>query len=114
MKIEKKLKKLLAESDNLLERHVIDDILEQDEPETYIKDVLHSGCVSGTVSHLIYYKDTKAFFDEFVSEIDELREDMENSLGEPLKIGYPCYNWLAWFGYEEMTRQVSDKLGLNN
>ena len=111
-KYRKELNTLLKESDNDLEKAVIEDILDSEEPEIYLKDLLQHGCASGMVSGLIYYHDTKAFYMKYIEEIDELREEMEDSLGEPLKIGYPSYNWLAWFGYEEMARKVAEKLNI--
>ena len=107
-----KLEKLLQESTSELEKEVITDALDNDSPKVYFKDLLEHGCVSGMVSHLISYYDTKAFYIKYMEEIDELREEMEDMTGEPLKIGYPAYNWLAWFGYEEMARKVAEKIGL--
>lgn len=112
MNIKEKLEAIRNDSENELEIYVIDDILEADEPEVYLKDLLSHGCQSGMVSSLIYYVDTKAFYIKYIDEIDELREEMEDSTGESLKIGSPSYNWLAWFGYEEMARKVAEKLGM--
>ena len=107
-----KLMALLKKSSNELEKYVLRDLLESDEPEGYLKDVLNFGCVSGMVNQLIYYDDTKKFFIKYIDEIDELRDDLEESLGQPLKIKSPLYNWLAWFGYEETLRKIAEKLGL--
>ena len=73
---------------------------------SYLEDVCNHGCVSGTCSGLIYYADTKAFYIKHMEEIDEIRGDMEESIGVPLKIGTPIYNWLAWFAYEETARTI--------
>lgn len=83
-----------------------------EEIKCYIKDVLNNGCVSGIASNLVYYTDTKEFFISHMEEIDELRQDMEYQIGEPLKIEYPLYNWLAWFAYEETTRKIADELNI--
>lgn len=110
--MKKELKKMLSESTNDLEKYVIDDLLEEDEPKTYLKDLLNHGCVSGMVSGLIYYEDTHKFYNEFADEIDELKEEIEESMGEPLKINGDVRNFLAWFGYEEMARKVAKKLNI--
>lgn len=110
--MKEKIEQLIKESENDLELYVLEDLKDQDDPEGYLKDLLSHGCQSGMVSGLIYYTDTKAFYIKYIDEIEELKEEMEDSLGEPLKIGTPMYNWLAWFGYEETARKIADKLGL--
>lgn len=107
----KKLKGLLKEATEL-EKEVIEDALNAEEAKSYLQDVLRHGCQSGMVSGLIYYHDTKLFYIKHIDEIDELRGELEDSIGEPLKIGFPSYNWLAWFGYAETARKIADKIGL--
>lgn len=53
------------------------------------------------VSCLVYYADTHAFFDRHYPEVEELRLETEESLGEPLRIKYDLKNSLAWFAFEE-------------
>lgn len=102
----------LAKDASDLESTVIADALNAGDAGNYLEDVLKHGCQSGSVPHLIYYRDTKQFFVDHCDEIDELRVELEESLGEPLKIGTPSYNWLAWFGYEETARKIAEKIGL--
>ena len=113
MRITKKqLKEMSKNTNSRLKKEVLRDMLNEDEPILYLKDLLNHGCQSGMVGKLIYYTDTKKFYLKHIDEIDELKNDLEESLGEPLKIGYPLYNWLALFGYEEMARKIADELGL--
>lgn len=102
---------------NDLKDHVIDYLLDYasnaDDIKSHMKDILHYGCVSGTVGHLIYYHDTYKFFDEYYEEIEELRQEYEEELGESLKIENDLKNTLAWFGFEETVRRVADELQLN-
>lgn len=111
MKYQKKLEAIAKENDGLRSL-VASDALEQENAESYLKDVLQSGCQSGIVSGLIYYKDTLAFYNEHVDEIEALREETEEAIGESLSIGYPSYNWMSWFGYEETARKVADEIGM--
>lgn len=115
-KLQKQLKAIIEEeTTETLKGDVARSILDagdDNEIKSYISDVLQHGCVSGTVSGLIYYTDTREFFVSHMDEIEDLKEEMEDSLGEPLNIGTPIYNWLAWFGYEETTRKIADELGL--
>lgn len=76
-------------------------------------DLASSGCQSGTISSLIYYVDTRRFFDNFYDEIEILREEFEDNTGEPLQINGDLKNWLAWFAFEETAFQLArDELEL--
>ena len=41
-------------------------------PQDKLQDLLSNGCESGMVNHLIYYKDTVAYFEDYESEIMEM------------------------------------------
>ena len=112
MKYQKKLETIRDNEPKTIRAEVAMDMLESEDGEMYLRDLLQHGCQSGMVSDLIYYHDTKAFFVEYMDEIEELKDEMEESIGEPLKIESPMYNWLAWFGYEETARKIADELGV--
>lgn len=112
--LEKKLKEIIKDTDNELEKYVAHNILDQDEPESYLSDVLRHGCQSGMVNALIYYTDTKQFYIKYMDEIDELYQNTCEETGETLAIGTPMYNWMAWFGYEQTAYNLSYKLGLQD
>lgn len=113
MNYKQKIEDIKKDSTNALEIAVCESIIGgNDEPEQYIKDVLQSGCQSGTVGELIYYHDTKAFYIKYLEEIEEIKNEIEDAQGEPLEIGTPMYNWLAWLGYEETTRKIAEQIGL--
>lgn len=107
-----KLVQMLTKSTSDLERAVLTDVLDEEEPTTYLTDLLTHGAQSGAVPALIYYADTRRFYAEHADEIDELRQEMEENTGEPLRIGYPTYNWLAWYGYEETARKIAEAIGI--
>ncbi len=96
-----------------LVRYVAEDILDEEEPISYLKDVLHSGCESGIVTTLIYYVDTHAFFDRFYNDIDNLRYEFEQRLGEPLEIKGDLKNYFAWLAYEATARDIANELELD-
>lgn len=84
-----------------------------DNPAQMFADLMQCGCQSGLIGSLIYYRDTHSFFDCYYDEIEELREEYEDSLGEPLRINGDLKNWLAWFAFEETAfRMANDELGL--
>jgi len=64
------------------------------------------------IGSLIHHHKTHSFFDRYYNEIEELREDYEDSFGEPLCINGDLKNWLAWFAFEEVAFQITDKLEL--
>lgn len=103
------IRKMLKETESGLEKEVLRDMLDADDAECYLKDVLSYGCKSGTVSGLIYYVDTKKFFIKYLDEIEELIEEYQDNIGEPLEMNFPMYNFLAWFAYEETARKIESK-----
>ena len=115
-KLQKKLEAIKADYNRTdLEKDIAQELLDRgsdEEIKSYVSDVMNHGCVSGTVSSLIYYADTKAFYVKHMDDIQELYEETTESLGEPLRIGTPMSNWFAWFGYEETTRKIADELNI--
>ena len=91
------------------------------------KDLCYDGCQSGMVGHLIYYKDTLAFYRKHRAEIDSMLADTMKELGEkspadvfgdkwdtddPLARDTHNQNLLAWFGFEETARKLADRAGI--
>lgn len=84
-----------------------------DDPAAFFRDLQGYGCASGLVSGLIYYADTHAFFEAHYDEIEDLRADVESSMGEPLRIRGDLKNFFAWFAFEETAyRMAVDDLEL--
>ena len=84
-----------------------------DDLTSFLQDLASYGCVSGMVSGLIYYAETESFFDRYYSEVEALRIEFEESVGEPLRIPYQLKNFLAWFGYEETARSLANELRID-
>lgn len=83
------------------------------------QDISYGGCISGTVSALIYYSDTTKFFDKFKKEIVDLVKDLQqegiiNSLNDlndfdkddPFCEEVYNKNLLAWLAYEEVNQKL--------
>ena len=96
-----------------LKAAVAQEALDYDNPEIFFHDLLSHGCVSGMVGSLIYYADTHVFYDKHYSEIELLREEYEDSIGEPIKIKGDLKNYLAWFAFELTAYQLTQELGLD-
>ena len=87
---------------------VIDCYSENDDIECHIKDILNYGCISGTVSSMIYYSDTRKFFEKHYDEILEMLEEEKNECGT---IYFELnFNNLAWFGYERCVDRLAREL----
>ena len=108
-----KIKKYETTSD--LEKFVKEEIIYQlegyDKAEDFFNDLFNHGCVSGMIGSLIYYTDTKKFYTDFSSEIDDLIDEAEESTGEPLQFKTPKTNSMAWFGFEETARHIYSECG---
>lgn len=84
-------------------------------------DLFYGGCQSGMVGHLIYYKDTLAFYRKHRAEIESLLKETfeETGLFAPVQVFGKKWdetdpfcretnnrNLLAWFGFEEAARRL--------
>ncbi len=114
--LRKCLGETLEQEHSTLRAAVADEALHHwsDDPAVFFRDLMRCGCQSGFIGSLIYYADTHAFLDRHYDEIEELRQEMEESLGEPLRIKGDLKNWLAWFAFEETAfRMAREDLGLD-
>ena len=98
-----------------LKREVAEIIIDEagennEEIAAYLENVTTYGCVNGTVSSLIYYSDTEAFFDRHSEEIFELIEDMaEEGIIDKKQIELSKNN-LAWTAFELIAWEIRDEL----
>jgi len=88
------------------------------------EDLMHGGCQSGMVGHLIYYKDTVKFYKRHRKDIHALLvealdgTDLGSPKGlfadkwddeDPMADEHMNQNLLAWFGFEEAARTVYER-----
>jgi hypothetical protein len=76
------------------------------------KSLLENGCAGGNVDHLIYYKDSHAYFDLFYNCIENLRGGFEEAVGVGLKIDGDIKHFYACFAFECMVRDISKEFSL--
>ena len=113
-------KKILKEnfSSSKLEKFVLNDILEdsknysgnfKERVQARVNDILKCGCVSGTVSMLIYNVDCKKFYVRFLEDISALIIDLEEQ-GIEIKNrnNQPIYVFYSWLAYEEIAYRISN------
>ena len=85
-----------------------------------IEDTAEHGCAGGTVSELIYYADTEAFYKKYKEEIWQRLSDIADDMGEPSilhlivtfngskDVGSELQlrNLLAWWACEDVCREI--------
>jgi hypothetical protein len=99
-----------------LQQAVINEALSYDtdaEIESFFRDLAQHGCVSGMVGKLVWYTQTHAFYDKYYDDIEELRVEYLENVGEALNVGDRDWkNTLAWFAFEETAYQLANDLGI--
>lgn len=106
--------------------YCIDDIEDSDIDEllTNMEDLQRYGCISGMIPSLIYYDDTNKFYEEYKEEINEMLSNLIEGTGcsmselfgdkfdneDPLVLDYSNKNLLAWFGFEETSNNLYEKI----
>ena len=85
-----------------------------------ISDVVLNGCQGGTISELIYYADTNAFYEKYQEEIWQMLWDSYSDCGSDSILHFietfngadgvasdlHFRNLLAWWAAEEVCRQI--------
>lgn len=84
-RLAKQLKAIIRQQPNSIKAAVAHEALDYDTIEAFFSDLLQHGCQSGMIGSLIYYSDTHKFFDTHYDEIEDLRYELEQSLGEALQ-----------------------------
>jgi hypothetical protein len=92
-----------------------------------LEEITRNGLVSGMISELIYYKDTLAFYKKYKKEILSLLKELLYETGSNSPADLFGKNWdnddftiedtqnqnlLAWFAFEETTRDLANQLGI--
>lgn len=106
------LQEIIQSKPNSLKATVANEGLDHEDIACFFSDLLQHGCISGMVGSLIYYTDTHKFFDTHYDEIEALRSEYQDNIGEPLEIKNNLKNFLAWFAFEETAYQMALELGL--
>ena len=110
--LKNKLQDIADQKENTIEKQVALEALESDDIKHFFEGLFNSGCVSGWVNSLVWYSDIHAFFDTHYDQIEELREECEDGIGEPLKIKGDLKNFFAWFGFEQTAYNMAQELGI--
>jgi len=71
--------------------------------KSFCEDLQQGGCISGMIGDFVYNKDCKDFYIEHLDEMEQLKTDLEENYGEPIKNrhGVPHYTFMCWLSFEE-------------
>lgn len=121
------VEKVKNETNNRLVKRVCRYIMSNweycDDKKDIFLSIMHGGCKSGACCDLIYYSQTKRFYEDFKHEINELvyKSDYDNladlfgsdwDVHDPLALEEDNQNLLAWFGFEETLTNIAYKFGI--
>ena len=121
------IEKIKSETSNRLVnrvcRYIISNWEYYDDKKDIFLSIMHDGCKSGACRDLIYYGQTKRFYEDYKHEINELvyKSDYDNladllgsdwDVHDPLALEEDNQNLLAWFGFEETLINIAIKFGI--
>ncbi len=113
-KLNKRLKKqltlILENTPRSIQAAVAVEALDYHQISHFFQDLGQHGCISGMVGSLIYYRDTHAFYDTHYHDIEELRHDYEEEMGQPITTDCDWKNHMAWFAFEWVAYQMYAEL----
>jgi hypothetical protein len=71
--------------------------------KSFLEDLQRGGCISGMIGEFIYHSDCKDFYISNLDDLEDIRKDLEDSLGEPISNRYesPHYTFMCWLCFEE-------------
>ncbi|PAM95107.1 hypothetical protein B4N84_07415 [Flavobacterium sp. IR1] len=71
--------------------------------KSFLEDLQNGGCISGMISEFIYHADCKKFYIQYLEDLENIREEIEDSLGEAVKNRHrlPHYTFMCWLCFEE-------------
>ena len=71
--------------------------------KSYLEDLQKGGCMSGMVSEFIYNSDCKDFYIIHIDDLEEIKTDLEDSIGDPIKNRHelPHYTFVCRLAFEE-------------
>lgn len=84
---------------------ILDNVIEYNNPEDYLRSVIEYGCINGTVSELSYEFQIDRFYNKF-------KDDLLNLYTQD-KAPIFTKRDLVWFGYEETVKEIAKEIGLN-
>lgn len=71
--------------------------------KSFLEDLQRGGCICGMICQFIYHTDCKKFYIEHLDDLENIKEELEDSLGEPIanRHALPHYTFVCWLCFEE-------------
>ena len=87
-----------------------------DSPQNFFEDLQQGGCLSGLINEFIYNKDCKDFYIKHIDDMEFMREDIEDNIGEAIKNRHklPHYVFMCHLCFEEYTYRIYNEIYENN
>lgn len=92
---------------------LLDHMSRYDNPVDGVEEISTHGCVSGVLSDFVYYSETKEFYTKHIDDIEDFIYDLEDDLGESIRLDLPRYNSAVWLVTEQCASFVVDHLEEN-
>lgn len=67
--------------------------------KSFLEDLQRMGCISGMIGDFIYHADCKNFYIKHLDDLENIREEIEDSLGEAVKNRHRLPITLLCVGY---------------
>jgi hypothetical protein len=71
--------------------------------KSFLEDLQKNGCIYGMISELVYNSDCRKFYIQHLDDLENIRYEIEDSLGESVKNRHrlPHYTFVCWLCFEE-------------
>lgn len=71
--------------------------------KSFCEDLQRGGCISGMIGDFIYNSDCKEFYIANIDELEQMKSDLEEDLGESIKNRHEVlhYTFVCWLSFEE-------------
>lgn len=71
--------------------------------KSFFEDMQKGGCQSGMIGKFIYHADCKAFYIENIDDLEDIKSELDDSIGEPIqnRQNLPHYTFMCWLCFEE-------------
>jgi len=83
-------------------------------PQNFFEDLQQGGCMSGLISEFVYNSDCKDFYIQNIDDLEWMRQDLENEIGEQIKNRHdlPHYVFVCHLCFEEYCNRIFNELEL--
>lgn len=92
---------------------IINDKIEgYDSPQNFFEDLQQGGCLSGLISEFIYNSDCKDFYIKHIDDLEWMKEDLEDNIGEAIKNRHklPHYVFVCHLCFEEYCYRMYNEI----